>query len=195
MPQIQAEELLALEDEKLASLVKNGNEFAFEVITSRYLGLISSVASKYNLSNADFDIDDFIQEGLLGLFSACNNYDAEKNASFKNYTMICVDNKFKTIIKSSTKKRAVPRSSLLPMENELNYVSDNTEQSTQEIIESQEYIKTVYSTLKDKLSEKEYEIVKLYLCGMSYKEIADTLSISDKAVDNALQRVHKKLSS
>lgn len=185
--------LMSLDDEKLASLVKDENDEAFEVLTSRYMKLISSVAVKYKEISTLYDITDFTQEGLLGLYLACKTYSKDKDSNFKNYLMICVENRYISIVRSLSKKANIPDSSLKTIDLSLDDTSDNTQQSIQENLESKEYIQSVNKTLKDKLSDLEYNVVKMYLSGMSYKEIAKSLSITDKAVDNSLQRIHKKL--
>lgn len=156
--------------------------------------MISVVASKYNNSHDYLDIDDFIQDGLLALFYACKSYDSSKNASVKTYFMTCIDNRFKNIIKSQNSKKTIPADSLISINESVTITSDDTLLSAEEILESKDYIAHFTSTLKNTLSEKEYTIVKLHLSGMSYKEIAKNLSITEKAVDNALSRARQKLS-
>lgn len=182
-----------LDDTTLIKHIKSGNEQYFEILTSKYLGLISSIASKYQniFNDVAYDIDDLIQEGLLGLLSASKTYNNEKETSFKNYAVICIENRFTSIARKSKKQKQT-----ISLTNDtIESIIDDNILSTQELFESREYVKRLREVMKKKLSNLEYDVIKLYLSGLSYKEIATKLSIEEKSVDNAIQRIHKKLSN
>lgn len=182
------------DDITLALHIKEGNGELFEVMTARYMKLISSVAAKYMFCADGYDISDFMQEGLLGLLSACKKYDANGGLSFKNFVMLCVENRFKSIIRSNLKKSSVPKDNIVPIDDSIDMIEDKTEMTPQELIESKEYIKNFYSIMWDNLSMLERKVILLHLSGYSYAQTAVALGITEKSVDNALQRIRKKFS-
>ena len=185
------------DDTTLAALIRSGDaqsDIAFEIICVRYLNLISSIASKYRYCAEGYELSDFMQEGLIGLLSACKSYDNGRGISFKNYAMLCVENRCKTIRRLKNATTQVPSTNLVPIDSSLELLEDANEMSVQEILESKEYIKSVFKNLDKTLSELEKKVLKLYLSGYSYSQTAAALSISEKAVDNAMYRIRKKLS-
>lgn len=180
----------AFSDAELALEIRNGNEAAFEEITNRYQGLISTVARKY--SAAGFDHSDFMQEGLLALLSACKSFDtAEQKASFKNFAAVCISNRFLSVIRSANAKSSIPQDRIVPIEDI--EISDQNRQNPENLIVEQESSQNLQKLIKDKLSALELNVLKLYLEGFSYTEIGDKLSVSSKSVDNALQRIRRKI--
>lgn len=167
---------------------------AFETICARYLNLISSIASKYRFCAEGYELSDFMQEGLIGLLSACKTYDQERDITFKNYAMLCVENRFRSIHRHINKRGQVPTTNIVPIDERVKSIEDINAMSIQELIESKEYIKTVFSKLDVTLSELEKKVLKLYLSGYSYKQSATALGVSEKSIDNALYRIRKKLS-
>lgn len=190
-------QLNSFSDDELIELVKEKNEAAFEVLTSRYIGLISSIASKYEniQTNSRYDQDDFIQEGLLGLFSACGSYDSNKGSSFKNYVVICVENNYRTIMRKIYGKNQVPVNSITNLEEGPQDYMDLNQQDLQEIMESKEYIRSLHERMKEELSSLEYTVLNLRMSGLSRKRISEKLGKSEKSVDNAIQRAYTKLRS
>ena len=102
-----------LSDEELIKSFLSGDDDAFEVIVSRYLGLISTVAKKYRGISSDTDDSDMIQEGMVALLSACRSYDAQKGMSFKNYLVLCVENRYRTMLRSCARQSAVPARNMI----------------------------------------------------------------------------------
>lgn len=194
---LSIDDLNKLKDEELTVLVREGNENAFEILVGRYFNLISKIAaqSRQPLTYSEYiDHDDFVQEGLLGLLSASKSYDPSKNTSFKNYLVICVKNRFNSLKRTLISKSKIPGESIITIDEKLDKLTDLTETSPQEIIESKEYIVMLRETLRGKLSDLEYKVICLFLGGLSREEIAENLGISLKSVDNALSRAHNKLS-
>ena len=185
---------MRLSDEELIRDFLSGNDDAFDLIASRYLGLISTVAKKYRCMSADIDDNDMIQEGMLALLSACRSYDGKKGMSFKNYLMLCVGNRFRSMMRSSARRRAVPARNMISLEDEADTAFDPTETPLPELVESKEYIDSLHRVLKTSLSDLEYKVAILHLSGYTYKEIAQRLNISLKSVDNAQTRIRQKLS-
>ncbi len=185
------------DDATLAAHIKADDESAdaaFETLCARYLKLISSISSKYRFCAEGYELSDFMQEGLIGLLSACKTFDEKRGMSFKNYAMLCVENRFRSINRHENKRGQVPASNLVPIDDTVSQVEDVNALTMQELLESKEYVKSVFSKLDGVLSDLEKKVLRLYLSGYSYKQSATALSISEKAVDNALCRIRKKLS-
>lgn len=181
------------DDTTLVDLIKRDDEnsdSAFEAVCARYLSLIRTIAHKYRYSAGGYELSDFIQEGLIGLLSACKTYDEDGGTTFKNYAMLCVENRFRSIYRQQNKKS---HSVVIPLDDSMDFYEDSNAMSMQEFLESKEYIKSVYSKMHDTLSPLEQKVLRLYLCGYSYKQSALSLNISEKAVDNALCRIRRKL--
>jgi len=185
------------DDATLITLIKGDcdtKDQAFEMMCARYLNLISSIASKYRYCDKGYELSDFMQEGLIGLLSACKTFDENAGMSFKNYAMLCVENRFRSIYRHAVNKAQVPLSNIVPIDESVSTLEDNNAISMQELIESKDYIKTVYKKIEGTLSELEKKVLSLYLSGYSYKQSATALNVSEKAIDNALYRIRKKLS-
>ena len=183
-----------LSDEELIKSFLSGDDEAFEVIVSRYLGLISTVAKKYRGISSDTDDSDMIQEGMVALLSACRSFDAQKGMSFKNYLVLCVENRYRTMLRACARQSAVPARNMISLEDDAESAFDPTVTSLPEIVETKDYIDSLHRVLKDSLSPLEYKVAILHLSGYSYKEIAKRLDIPLKSVDNAQTRIRQKLS-
>lgn len=183
-------DLGSFSDMQLADEVKKGNEAAFEEISDRYRGLISSIAARY--SAAGIDHADLMQEGLLALLSACKAYDnREDKASFRNFAGVCISNRFLSVIRSASTKSAIPRDRIIPIEDV--DISDQNQSNPETLMLQKESSRDFAKLIKDRLSPLEMNVLRLYLGGMSYAEISGKLNVSAKSVDNALQRIRKKL--
>ena len=181
-------------DEELLAQFRSGSDDAFEKLASRYLGLISSSAAKYRGVSADTDSGDMVQEGMVAMLSACRSYNSEKGMSFKNYLMLCVENRYRSLMRAANRKGAVPAQNIISIEDEQDTAFDPTASSLPELLESKEYIDALRCTLKNRLSELEYKVAIMHLSGYTYKEISERLNISLKSVDNAQTRIRQKLS-
>lgn len=177
-----------LEDSALAMLTKKGDEKAFEEITIRYIKLIYSIASNYNVSG--YELQDLAQEGLLAFLIACSSYDESSGASYKNYAVKCAKNRFADLIKKANAKSAVPDSQLVPMDE----MSDKPDemQSVEDHVLEREYLKTFLKHLNSMLTADERKVFNMYAEGYAYKEIAEELDTTTKKVDNILQKIKRK---
>ncbi|MCI5655387.1 MAG: sigma-70 family RNA polymerase sigma factor [Candidatus Pseudoruminococcus sp.] len=180
----------SLSDVELVKLAKNSDEGAFRELVVRYLYLIRSVAAEYKKSG--LEPDDLIQEGLLGLLSAVNSYDETKGSAFKSYAGVCVKNKIVSAVRTalSDKNKILNDSVLLDDETELS--ADHLSEPESVVI-SQEAEERLYTSIEQNLTELEKKVLSLYLLGYSYAEISAEIGINEKACDNAMQRVRKKL--
>ncbi len=180
----------AFSDSELCEKVREGSEAAFEEISRRYLGLIGTISKSYSASG--FDHSDFMQEGLMALLSACKNYSTgEKKASFRNYAAVCISNRFLSVLRSVSTKSAIPRDAVVPIE-EMD-ISDGNRNNPENLLVQQESSRDFHNLIRDILSPLELDVLGCYLKGMSYTQISHNLCISTKSVDNALQRIRRKI--
>lgn len=182
----------SLSDSVLAKLSKNGDENAFNELVMRYLGTISFIARKYSAQG--YEQNDFVQEGLLGLLYSCQTFDENGASSFKNYMSVIVERRFISIIRRLNAQKAVPNSAIVRIDD----LSENVEDASltpEEIVMYREHAKSVLEKLKSMLSKTEYEVLFHFASGLSYSRISQKLQLSEKSVDNALQRARKKICS
>ncbi len=182
----------SLSDSKLAQLVKKGDNNAFNEISMRYISIIRFIARRFSAQG--YEQKDFVQEGLLGLLYSCKTYDENGASTFKNYMSVVVERRFISIIRKSNSMKAVPDSAIIQIDDLKDGVEDLT-QNPEELVIYRDYLDAVLKKLKSLLSKNEYDVLMLYGNGLSYKEIAKKLSITEKSADNALQRARRKISS
>ncbi len=178
-------------DLELTQLIKKGDNRAFEEMLVRYIKLISLIAGKYKIES--YEPGDFMQEGLLGLLSACKTYNPDSRSSLKNYICICVENRFKTILKKATAQKSIPTGNLVSLD-EINCEYDSS-LDPQEIFQSNQHLQGYLNKIKNTLSPFEFKVFSLYFSGYTHNEIASHLEVTAKSVDNALQRIKKKSNS
>ena len=179
----------SLDDNTLARLSKNGDDNAFNELAMRYLNTINFIARKYSAEG--YEQNDFVQEGLLALLYACRTFDENGSSGFKNYMSVVVERRFISIIRRMNTKKTVPDSALVQIDGLSEELEDNA-QSPEQLLMDREQLSTMQSKLKDILSDKEYQTLMLYASGLSYGSISKQLGVTEKSVDNALQRVRRK---
>ncbi len=178
-----------LDDNTLALLSNRGDGKAFEEITLRYIKLICTIAQNYSADG--YELQDFIQEGLLSFLLACKSYSPDAGASFKNFAVKCAKNRFSDILKKSNKKGQVPQSKIVSIDTLVSETDDS--QNVEDYVLEREYLKTLMAHLYSLLTVQERTIFAMYIEGYSYNDIADKTSSTPKAVDNTLQRIKRKL--
>ena len=179
-------------DIRLVESYNSGNSGAFTVLTDRYLKLIRSITLKYKISG--LESEDLTQEGLLGLLSAVKTYNSEKGASFKTYAGICINRRIITLLERSGNNKSKALNdyvSLYDTEIEESVLEKGV--NPEENFIGKESLMSLKKSISECLSDKEKRVLDLYLAGESYDNIASGLEISQKAVDNALQRIRRKL--
>ena len=199
--QIGATDLEHLTDEEIVSLAKNGDTIALEFLISKYKNFVRSKARTYFLIGADRE--DIIQEGLIGLYKAIRDYRYDRQTSFHSFAEICVTRQIITAIKTATRQKHMPLNSYVSLnkpvyeEESERTLSDVITQgkagNPEDLFIDQEDFLDIESTMQRILSPLEQDVVNLYLEGKSYVEIAQQLDRHVKSVDNALQRVKRKL--
>jgi RNA polymerase sigma factor, sigma-70 family len=180
-------------DEELIILMQGNDGLAEESLLNKYKAVVrKKVRAMYLVGG---ETDDLIQEGMIGLFKAVRDYRADKAASFVTFAGLCIDRQLYNAIQSSNRKKHGPLNSYVSLsgdefENELKQLS---EQSPEAIVIARENIKGIQRRIKEKLSTFENEVLKSYLEGNDYIQIADMLKREPKSIDNALQRIRAKV--
>ena len=189
-----------LPDDKLVELSFE-NDAATEVLVDRYKGLVKFIAHTYYIIGADND--DIMQEGMIGLFKAIKSYDRQKDSSFKTFANMCVKRQIISAVKASNRQKHIPLNSSLSFDKQI--FDDDSEKEVYEIIEAdngqnpeeifikEEEIRDMKYKMEYLLSDFEKRVLKLYLSGCTYKEISKIIGKSAKSIDNAIQRVKRKL--
>ncbi len=140
------------------------------------------------------DSDDLIQEGMIGLFKAIRDYQPEKAVSFEGFAHLCVSRQLYSAIQASNRQKHVPLNSYVELSPKLGEgAGDPKEKSPEELLIDQENIKSLQAEIFKQLSPYEQRILKACLSGQSYAEIAKRLNKTPKSIDNALQRIRRKL--
>ncbi|MBQ6631001.1 MAG: RNA polymerase sporulation sigma factor SigH [Romboutsia sp.] len=178
-----------------------GDKIALEYIIKKYKNFVKAKAKSYFLIGADKE--DIIQEGMIGLYKAVRDFDETKTNSFKGFADICITRQIITAIKTATRQKHIPLNSYISLnkpvyddESErtlLDIIATSIVTDPEELIISKEELKHIESKMNELLSDLELQVVEYYLNGKSYQYIADKLQRDVKSIDNALQRVKRKL--
>ena len=194
-------EFVSMTDDEIVKLAKADNLHALEYILEKYKNFVKSRSRPYFLIGADRE--DIIQEGMIGLYKAIRDYDTEKYTNFRAFAEMCITRQIITAIKTATRRKHMPLNSYVSLshpvfdeESDKTLLDTITEHSCldpEEIIINKEDYTYIGKKINELLSPKEMEILSVYLQGKSYQEISDELGISHKSIDNALQRVKRKL--
>lgn len=179
-------------DSQLSVLVYNGVTEAFVELVDRYMPFIKAKARSFH--NASLEIDDLCQEGLLGLLEAAEHYRSNSEVAFRTYAGVCIQNRMTMAYrKTKSQKRLswIRSVSLNNMEEETDLPDHSL--NPEELVMDGENVSQIKRQIGDSLSLLEQKVLFYYLDGCSYAEIAEKLSITEKAADNALQRVRRKL--
>ncbi len=184
--------LTSCNDRELVLSFRAGVENALAVLVSRYMKLVRAKAK--NCWIQGYETEDIVQEGLIGLLNAIEKYDTDSDCSLYTYASTCIDNRIRKAMQyaNTDKCKTIDHSISiddLPTEEKLNDSSATPE----EIVIARENLDAVKAGVHALLSDLERDVLFLYLDGDDYKQISQQLGISAKAVDNALQRVRRKL--
>ena len=189
------------EDDDILVEIKNGNEYALAFLISKYKHLVNAKVAKYFIVGAEKE--DIIQEGLIGLFKAIKDYDGSKQNSFKSFASLCIERQIITAIKTSNRQKHLPLNSSLSLNNSISDDDNGTSfidiidapnvEDPLETITKKEYFSHIKSKLNSNLSDFEKKVLYNYIEGNSYTNIAEKLDMPVKSIDNAIQRIRKKL--
>ncbi len=190
-----------LTDEQLVELVHQGNTEALDYLINKYRVFVKAKARSYFLIGADKE--DIIQEGMIGLYKAIRDFKEDKLVSFKAFAELCITRQIITAIKTATRQKHIPLNSYVSLDKPI--YDEESDRTLMDVItcsesENPEHLminREEYSYLEEKiseiLSELEQQVLTLYLDGQSYNEISEELNRHVKSIDNALQRVKRKL--
>ena len=188
----------ALNDTNLQILATEGDRLAEEKLAERYLRLVRACARPLFLAGGDSE--DLIQEGTFGLLSAIRQYDPSGTASFKTFAEHCINMRLISAIRSASRLKHFPLNDGISLEQlseepgvHLSALPEFFRRTPEELVLARESKEELYSAFLECLSKFEIKVLELYLDGLSYREIADRLGKSAKSIDNAVQRIRKKL--
>lgn len=199
---VALDDLQYYSDQELVQLIRKGHDFALDYLMNKYKALVERKAKSYYLIGASKD--DIIQEGMIGLFKAVRDYNQDREASFFSFADLCVTRQMITAVKASTRQKHMPLNSYVSL-NKPAYEEENERTDILEIMPSsrivdpeevligQEKLHIIEDELKKRLSKMENEVLQLYLDGINYVEIAKITGRTPKSIDNALQRIKKKV--
>ncbi len=186
-------------DEQLIRRLQDGEKEIMDFIMEKYKSLVRKEARAMYLLGGEND--DLIQEGMIGLFKAVRDYDAEKEASFYSFAKLCITRQMYSAIAASKRKKHIPLNSYISLydkaqkgkeERVMDTIEAGDESNPEQIFLDKEYAQKLESDLEEQLSSLEREVLYLHLLGTDYKTIAELIEKSPKTVDNALQRIKLK---
>lgn len=188
--------------DELILKAKNHDQNAMDQLLQRFKSKVIAISREYFLIGADFD--DLIQEGMIGLYRAINVYDPNKNHNFSAFASLCIHRQLQNAVKNANRKKNSPLNSYLPIEyyggvktetddkfSKLIIVDDNSDFEKQFIDNEMNAI--MISKVKGILTDVQFNLLKMFLNGESYINMAKSLNVSTKQVDNMLQAIKKKL--
>lgn len=190
-----------MEDEKIVELVHQGDSEALDFIIHKYRQFVRAKARSYFLIGADRE--DIVQEGLIGLFKAVRDFKDDKLTSFKAFAEICITRQIITAIKTATRQKHIPLNSYVSLDKPvfdddsdrtlLDMLTGSKELDPEELIINREEFDSLEDKMSELLSDLERRVLALYLDGQTYQEISEELNRHVKSIDNALQRVKRKV--
>lgn len=187
-----------LSDEALCTLAASGNPAAEEILMERYTRLVRTCARPFFLAGGDSE--DLTQEGMVGLLKAVREYDAEKVASFRTFAELCIRSRLYSVLRASAREKHIPLNQSVSLDTpcfDSNSYTSGTNNLAQRDPEDdlidREHTAALLSGVRKQLSDLEAKILGYYLDGLSCREIAETVGRSPKSVDNAVQRIRRKV--
>jgi RNA polymerase sporulation-specific sigma factor len=190
-----------LEDEQVIEKVHVGDSDALDYLITKYRNFVRAKARSYFLIGADRE--DIVQEGMIGLYKSIRDFREDKLTSFKAFAELCITRQIITAIKTATRQKHIPLNSYVSLDKPifdeesdrtlLDVISGAKTLNPEEMIINQEEFDDIEMKMGELLSDLERKVLVLYLDGRSYQEISDDLNRHVKSIDNALQRVKRKL--
>lgn len=179
-----------LTDEELCCKAASGDRVAEEVLVMRYMRLARACARPYFLAGGDSE--DLLQEAMVGLLKAIREYDDTREVTFRTFAEVCVKNRIRSAVTAASRDKHAPLNHSVPMEEQPLLEKDHVSDPEELFINREEEAERL-ETLNRKLSSLEQRILSLYLHGFSYREIGEQVGRTDKSVDNAVQRIRRKV--
>lgn len=188
-------------DEEIVALAQEGDGAALEYLLNKYKNFVRTKARSYFLIGADHE--DIVQEGMIGLYKAIRDFKSEKQTSFRAFAELCVTRQIITAIKTATRQKHIPLNSYVslnkPIYDEesdrtlLDVISEDVPSDPEAMLIDREDLSFIEGRIGEMLSDLEKQVLVLYMEGKSYVEISEAMGRHVKSVDNALQRIKRKL--
>ena len=201
LKELMLSEYDCISDEDIVEVFRGGDSGALEYLINKYRNFVRAKARSYFLIGADRE--DIVQEGMIGLYKAIRDFKGDKLSSFKAFAELCITRQIITAIKTATRQKHIPLNSYVSLDKPIyDEDSDRTLMDVicgtqvldpEELIINQEEFMGLEDKMAEILSDLERKVLMLYLDGRSYQEIAEDLKRHVKSIDNALQRVKRKL--
>lgn len=198
--QMEYERFLSQADEDVVDLAQKGDGDALVYLLNKYKNFVRSKARSYFLIGADHE--DIVQEGMIGLYKSIRDFQPARLASFRSFAELCVKRQIITAIKAATRQKHMPLNSYVSLNKPL--YDEESDRTLLDVIEgrvtnpedlfiSQEDLSGIQTQIDELLSDLERQVLDAFMDGKSYQEIAELLGRHVKSIDNALQRVKRKL--
>lgn len=197
---------IAMDDEARIRAYRDGDSSAVDFLLEKYKYLVRKKARTLYLIGGENE--DLIQEGMIALYKAIRDYDSDRDSSFVRFAEICIEHQLYNVIKGANRMKNSPLNSYISLYSPLGSSEDSAQRETladtllpnelmnpEDILIDRENVTDIQSAIEEKLSPFEKRVVELYIDGCSYQQIAKSLNKSPKSIDNALQRIKKKISS
>lgn len=198
-----------MDDVEVIGLIRQKDPQAMDALIRRYRGLVKREARKLYLIGSDEE--DLIQEGMIGLFQAIRDYAPKEESSFASFAKLCVTRQMYSAVTASNRKKHQPLNTYVSLDSpvfadgysesgdrgqtmEDMIYADEKNTNPEKIILDREQVVMIESVIIERLTSYERKVLKLYLEGQSYDDIAEALSKTRKAIDNAIQRIRRKIS-
>lgn len=189
-------------DIEVITMARQGNDEAMDFILHKYSYLAKAKSRAYFLVGAEHE--DLIQEGMIGLYKAVKDYNPSKTPLFFAFAELCITRQILTAIKTATRQKHQPLNSYISLNKPIKGEEERTladilylysNRNPEELVISKENTINLMQLIKDDLSKMENEVLTLYLKGEDYMQISELLGKSPKSIDNALQRIKRKISN
>ena len=201
MTRYTIEELERMADEQAVLLAQGGSGEALEYLLNKYKNFVRTKARSYFLIGADHE--DIVQEGMIGLYKAIRDYRAEKLSSFRAFAELCVTRQIITAIKTATRQKHIPLNSYVSLNRPIyeedsdrtlmDVITEESRSNPEEMFIDREDLSVIEGKIGQMLSDLEKNVLVRYMEGKSYVEIAAEMHRHVKSIDNALQRIKRKL--
>ncbi|WP_307257694.1 RNA polymerase sporulation sigma factor SigH [Oikeobacillus pervagus] len=198
---LSTEKFEHLNDEPIVELVHQGDTDALDYLIHKYKNFVRAKARSYFLIGADKE--DIVQEGMIGLYKAIRDYKEDKLTTFKAFAELCITRQIITAIKTATRQKHIPLNSYVSLDKPiydeesdrtlLDVITGAKVTDPEELIINREQYDNIEGKMNELLSDLERKVLALYLDGQTYQEISEELNRHVKSIDNALQRVKRKL--
>jgi RNA polymerase sporulation-specific sigma factor len=190
-----------IDDETIVNYVREGDTGALEYLINKYKNFVRAKSRSYFLIGADHE--DIVQEGMIGLYKAIRDFQGDKLSSFRAFAELCITRQIITAIKTATRQKHIPLNSYISLDKPiydeesdrtlLDVISGHGVTNPEQLLINQEEFNDIEMKMGELLSELEREVLMQYLDGRSYQEMSEDLKRHVKSIDNALQRVKRKL--